>query len=212
MNAQVYPIFPIPLYVANYDKDLKDVIEYFDNCEMQDTKAGYGMISNNSYILDNPICNEINEFLMSCFKDFATNIMRYRYEELQFAQSWLTYKNPNQIHKAHTHPNTLLAGVFYYDAHEDDAAICFSKDVKSFNRSYFEPSLHDDYQSHVFSQEEIYYMPKKNDFLIFPSWLTHGVPPNRTNRIRKALGVNALTKGTLGDKETISEIIFGRYA
>ncbi len=112
MNAQVYPIFPIPLYVANYDKDLKDVIEYFDNCEMQDTKAGYGMISNNSYILDNPICNEINEFFMSCFKDFATNIMRYRYEELQFAQSWLTYKNPNQIHKAHTHPNTLLAGVF----------------------------------------------------------------------------------------------------
>jgi hypothetical protein len=30
--------------------------------------------------------------------------------------------------------------------------------------------------------------------------------------VRKALGVNALTKGTLGDKETISEIIFGRYA
>ena len=40
----------------------------------------------------------------------------------------------------------------------------------------------------------------------------HGVPPNKTNRVRKALGVNALTKGTLGDKETISEIIFGRYA
>ena len=66
MNAQVYPIFPVPLYVANYDKDTKDVIEYFDSCEMQDTKAGYGMISNNSYILDNPICNEINEFFMSC--------------------------------------------------------------------------------------------------------------------------------------------------
>ena len=206
MNAQVYPIFPTPLYVANYDKDLKDVIDYFDSSEMQDTKAGYGMISTNSYILDNPICNELNTFLMSCFEDFATNIMRYRFKELGFAQSWLTYKNPNQIHKAHTHPNTLLAGVFYYDA------ICFSKDVKSFNRSYFEPSLHDDYQSHVFSQEEIYYMPKKNDFLIFPSWLTHGVPPNKTNRVRKALGVNALTKGTLGDKETISEIIFGRYS
>jgi uncharacterized protein (TIGR02466 family) len=187
MNAQVYPIFPTPLYVANYDKDLKDVIDYFDSSEMQDTKAGYGMISTNSYILDNPICNELNTFLMSCFEDFATNIMRYRFKELGFAQSWLTYKNPNQIHKAHTHPNTILAGVFYYDAHEDDAAICFSKDVKSFNRSYFEPSLHDDYQNHVFSQEEIYYMPKKNDFLIFPSWLTHGVPPNsiRSKRLNE---------------------------
>ena len=42
--------------------------------------------------------------------------------------------------------------------------------------------------------------------------MMHGVPPNKTNRTRKALGVNALTKGTLGDKKTISEIIFGRYA
>ena len=52
----------------------------------------------------------------------------------------------------------------------------------------------------------------QNNFIIFPSYLTHGVPPNKTNRVRKALGVNALTKGTLGDQETISEIIFGRYA
>ena len=40
----------------------------------------------------------------------------------------------------------------------------------------------------------------------------HGVPPNNTNRVRKALGVNSLTINTLGDRETISEIIFGRYA
>jgi uncharacterized protein (TIGR02466 family) len=212
MNAQVYSLFPTPLYVGNYDKDINEVISYFDSCDMLETNSGYGMISKNSYILDNPICDDLNKFLMSCFEDFATNIMRYRFKELAFAQSWLTYKNPNQFHKAHTHPNTLLAGVFYYDAYEDDAAICFSKEVKSFNRSYFEPSLHDDYQNHIFSQEEIYYKPKKNDFIIFPSWLTHGVPPNKTNRVRKALGVNALTKGTLGDKETISEIIFGRYS
>jgi hypothetical protein len=64
----------------------------------------------------------------------------------------------------------------------------------------------------MFSQEEVYFTPKHNNFIIFPSHLTHGVPPNRTNKVRKALGVNALTKGTLGDRETISEIIFGRYA
>jgi hypothetical protein len=104
-----------------------------------------------------------------------------------------------------------LAGVFYYDVQPNDAAICFSKDVKSFGRSSFEPSLLNDYQSYPFSQEEIYFTPKQNNFIIFPSYVTHGVPPNKTNRIRKALGVNALTKGTLGDQKTISEIIFGRY-
>jgi len=70
----------------------------------------------------------------------------------------------------------------------------------------------DDYQSYLYSQEEIYYTPQQNEFIIFPSYLTHGVPPNKTHRVRKALGVNVLTSGTLGDQETISEIIFGRYA
>jgi uncharacterized protein (TIGR02466 family) len=148
---------------------------------------------------------------MTCFKDFATNIMRYKYEDLQFAQSWLSYKKPGQIHKAHTHPNSLLAGVFYYDVQPGDASICFSKEVKSFNRPYLEPSLLDDYQEHIFSQEEVYYSPNKNDFIIFPSWLTHGVPPNNTSKIRKTLGVNILTKNTFGDSQTISEIIFGRH-
>ena len=61
MNAQVYSLFPTPLYVANYDKDIKEVIDYFDKCEMLDTKSGYGMISKNSYILDNPICDDLNK-------------------------------------------------------------------------------------------------------------------------------------------------------
>lgn len=205
-------MFPVPLYVNSYEGDITEAVRYMDSQEMHSPNSGYGMISKNSYIIDHPVFEDLRSFFMECFKDFATNIMRYRYEDLQFAQSWLTYKSPGQFHKAHTHPNTLLAGVFYYDFQPDDAAICFSKDVKSIGRSSFEPSLLDDYQQYPFSQEEIYFTPKQNDFIIFPSHITHGVPPNTTNRVRKALGVNALTKGTLGDQETISEIIFGRYA
>lgn len=211
-KAEVFPIFATPLYATTYEEDITDIVEYFNSCEMDQANGGYGVISKNSYILDSPICKPLSNFIMSCFKDFATNIMRYDYKELQFAQSWLTYKMPGQSHRAHTHPNTLLAGVFYYDTQPNDAAICFSKEVKAIGRSYLEPSLLPDYQQYPFSQEEVYFTPQQNNFIIFPSYLTHGVPPNKTNRIRKALGVNALTKGTLGDKETISQIIFGRYA
>lgn len=212
-NAQVYQLFPTPLYVTTYEGDISEIVDYFNSNEMDAASGGgYGEISKNSYILDNPICTPLNTFIKKCFEDFTTNIMRYKYDDIEFAQSWLTYKQPGQFHKAHSHPNTLLAGVFYYDVQPEDAAICFSKEVKAFNRSYLEPSLLDDYQSHPFSQEEIYFTPQQNNFIIFPSWLMHGVPPNKTNRVRKALGVNALTKGTLGDQKTISEIIFGRYA
>ena len=212
MSAQVFNLFPTPLYVNTYPGDTTEIVKYFDSAEMNETNPGYGMISKNSYIIDSPVCAPLSNWIMGCFKEFATEVMRYDYKELQFAQSWLTYKMPGQFHKAHTHPNTLIAGVFYYDRQEDDAAICFSKEAKSFNRSYFEPSLLADYNNHPYSQEEIYFSPKQNNLIIFPSYVTHGVPPNQTNRVRKALGVNALTKGTLGDRETISEIIFGRYS
>jgi uncharacterized protein (TIGR02466 family) len=211
-NTEVFPLFATPLYATTYQGDATEIIKYFDSCEMNQAHGGYGIISKNSYILDNPVCKPLSDFMMACFQDFATNIMRYKYRELEFAQSWLTYKTPGQSHKAHTHPNTLLAGVFYYDVQPNDASICFSKEVRSVGRSYLEPSLLDDYQQHPFSQEEVYFTPKQNNFIIFPSHVMHGVPPNETGRVRKALGVNALTKGTLGDQETISQIIFGRYA
>jgi uncharacterized protein (TIGR02466 family) len=199
------------LYVTSYEKDTTELVKYFDSCEMNEPQGGYGIISQDSYIIDNPACKELSDFIMEHMRAFATNVMRYDYEELQFAQSWLTYKKPGQFHKAHTHPNTLIASVFYYDHEDGDASICFSQEAKAYNRSYLEPSLLPDYQQYSFSQEEIYFQPKKNNLIIFPSYVTHGVPPNETNKVRKALGVNALTKGKLGDKETISEIIFGRY-
>jgi len=210
-NVKVFDLFPTPLYVTTYESDTTEIIKYFDSCEMNEPQGGYGIISKDSYIVDNPICKPLADFVMHHFKEFATNVMRWDYEELMFAQSWLTYKKPGQFHKAHTHPNTLIAGVFYYEHYEDDAAICFSKEAKSYHRSYLEPSLLEDYQQYPYSQEEIYFKPQQNNFIIFPSYVTHGVPPNTTNRVRKALGINALTKGKLGDRETISEIIFGRY-
>lgn len=211
-NIKVFNLFPIPLYVTTYKGNTNKIVKYFDSCEMNETNNGYGIISKNSYIIDNPVCKSLADFFMLHFKKFATEIMRYNYKELEFAQSWLTYKKPGQFHKAHTHPNTLLAGVFYYDHEPGDASICFSKVVGSQHRSYLEPSLLPDYQEYPYSQDEIYFTPQRNNFIIFPSYVTHGVPPNKTNKIRKALGVNVLTKGTLGDQKTISEIIFGRYA
>jgi len=209
---KVFNLFPIPLYVNKYEGDTTEIVRYFDSQEMNPANGPYGIISKNSYVLDNPVCNPLNDWFRQCFRDFATHIMRYDYEDIEFAQSWLTYKDPGQFHKAHTHPNTLLAGVFYYDHEPGDASIVFSKEVKSFYRPYMEPKLLQDYQEHAYSQEEIYFTPERNTFIIFPSWLMHGVPPNKTNRTRKALGVNALTKGTLGERETISEIVYSRYA
>lgn len=211
-KAQVFPLFPTPLYVTSYEGDTTEIIKYFDSCEMNPGNEAYGAISKNTYVIEHPVCRPLSEFIMDCFKDYATNIMRYKYQDLQFAQSWLTYKEKGQAHKVHTHPNTLLSAVFYYDHEPGDSAICFSKVCTALGRSYLEPSLLEDFQDYMYAQEQMYFYPVKNNLIIFPSWLLHGVPPSNVDKVRKALGVNALTKGTFGDQQTVSEIIFGRYA
>jgi uncharacterized protein (TIGR02466 family) len=211
IDSHVFQLFPTPLFVATYPNDVSEIVSYFESCPMkQAVDNSYGMISQNTYILDNKICTPLVSFFKYCFNMFARDIMRYK-GEMELSQSWLTYKSPGQSHRVHTHPNTVLAGVFYYDVQPDDSAICFSKEIKSFNRPYIEPSLLDDYQEHPYSQEEVYFVPSQNNFIIFPSWLPHGVPPNKTNRVRKALGVNAIPKTNLGDEHTISEIKYSRY-
>ena len=107
-DAQVFNLFPTALYVTNYRADTSVFTKYFDDQEMEDPASGggYGVISKNSYIIDDPICKPLATFFMRCFEDYATNIMRWKYDELQFSQSWLTYKEPGQFHKAHSHPNT----------------------------------------------------------------------------------------------------------
>jgi len=86
-ESAIFPLFPTPLYVTTYNKDTTDIVNYFDNCEMNEPHGGYGIISKNSYVIDNPICKPLSDFIMGHMREFATNVMRYDYEELQFAQS-----------------------------------------------------------------------------------------------------------------------------
>ena len=108
-NAQVHSVFPTPVYVANLGHDLTPkMLNYLNNQEFNEHNPGYGCISKNSYVMDDPIMQPLGDWVMNCMKDFATNIMRYKYKDLVFTQSWLTKKLQHTSHKAHTHPNLSL--------------------------------------------------------------------------------------------------------
>ena len=211
-NAEVHSIFPTPVYIANLNRDLtSEMLDYLDDQEFDEHNPGYGCISKNTYIMDDPIMKPSSDWVMRCMKDYATNVMRYNYKDLVFTQSWLTRKLQHTSHKAHTHPNTLISSVFYYEIKEGDPPLCFSKHIRATNRPILEPSFTDDYNEHLFSQDMYFVHPKQNDLVIFPSWITHGVPPNPNKEFRKSLGINALPKGVLGDLESIAGLEYERY-
>ena len=71
-NVKVFDLFPTPLYVTTYEGDTTEIVKYFDSCEMNEPQGGYGIISKDSYIVDNPICKPLADFAMHHFKEFAT--------------------------------------------------------------------------------------------------------------------------------------------
>ena len=126
---------------------------------------------------------------------------------MDLGRAWRT----ETTHTAHTHPNTLISSVFYYEMKPNDPPICFSYKAGANRKSFIEPAVFDDFNQQPFSQHEYYYHPKQNDLVIFPSYLTHGVPPNPNKEFRKSLGINALPKGVLGDLESIAGLEYERY-
>ena len=67
-DAQVFNLFPTALYVTNYRADTSVFTDYFDSQEMEEPTGGYGVISKNSYIVDDPICKPLSDFFMRCLK------------------------------------------------------------------------------------------------------------------------------------------------
>ena len=61
-EAQVFNMFPIPLYVTTYKGDTSEIVKYFNSQEMNPAHGGgYGEISKNSYIIDDPICKPLSQ-------------------------------------------------------------------------------------------------------------------------------------------------------
>ena len=73
-DAQVFNLFPTALYVTNYRADTSVFTDYFNSQEMEEPTGGYGVISKNSYIIDDPICKPLSDFFMSCFNQFCSAI------------------------------------------------------------------------------------------------------------------------------------------
>ena len=54
----------------------------------------------------------------------------------------------------------------------------------------------------------LYYAIKNNYLILFPSWLTHSVKPNKEATIdRISLAFNTFVKGNLGKRENLNHLI-----
>ncbi len=210
-QAEIIELFPTPVMLRNYEGDLTKTVKFLDSCKMVgDFPQAYGTNSQDVHILDNKQCHSLKHFILESVTTFASKILNYDYTEYAISISWISYKQPGQFHTTHTHPNSLISGVFYYGEYEENTpAISFHKSIGGINASYLlaKPNL-DPEADQTYSAEQFNVPIKTNTLLLFPSHLLHSVPPNETDKVRKSLAFNVLPKGRIGDSGNLTEVLF----
>jgi uncharacterized protein (TIGR02466 family) len=210
-KSEILEIFATPLYVTTLPPELSHVIPFLDEQDMN-TKSdedNYGRRSKNSYILNESKCGDLSKFILECVKDYADNTLLYDYKSYKFSQSWVSYKEPGQHHTMHSHPNSLISGVFYYGPSEKNTpAIKFHKAIGGINQSVITPNSKSDKRSSKFAWTEFAVDFEPGLLVLFPSHLYHSVPVNKTNTIRCSLAFNVVPSIGFGSEDNLTELLF----
>lgn len=98
---------------------------------------------------------------------------------------WANRNGPGDYNAQHVHPNSFLSGSYYLAVPPDSGNIEIADPVRE--RVMDAYPLRTDAKHHM---RRIEYRCRDGLLIMFPSWLSHGVQPNRSTEMRYSLAFN----------------------
>jgi uncharacterized protein (TIGR02466 family) len=211
-DYQILELFPTPLLVNKIPENLSNVLSWFYEqplLEKDIDTNNFGERSKNSYILNEPECIELSNYILNLTKKLG-NVLGYDYETYKFSQSWISVKLPGQQHHYHTHPNSIISGVFYFGkSTQETPAIKFHKNlsVGSHTNSIHAKKINNlDDPNYVKDEFDVNFEPGL--LILFPSYLHHSVPINKSNEPRYSMAFNIIPQEGFGNETELTELKF----
>ena len=196
----VIPLFASPLMVCSYDRDYKKELAWIKKQKYR--PGGRNEQSEDTFILDNKELKKIRTFFETKLNKFVTEVLQCT-NKFVITQSWLNRAGKGESHYTHTHPNSIVSGVWYPHTHEKLPPIKFFGDrdatVEVTTSSY-----------NHFNNDSFLFPAKSGELLLFPSIMRHGVLPNKYEEKRISLSFNTWVKGDLGDASKLTSLPFDR--
>jgi uncharacterized protein (TIGR02466 family) len=173
----------------------------FNFLSNQDTQANIGNLSSrDTYILDRPELSKLRSELLSIIRTYFKSVYQPANDlDVYITQSWVNYTKPGEHHHVHAHYNSFISGVFYIHGEGDADRIMFHKPSYEFIR--LEPN-----QWNVHNSRTWWFPVNTGDIVLFPSNLTHEVPPTTSHKKRLSLAFNVFLKGHLGGNKELTEL------
>jgi len=189
-------LFPIPIGFFKYDGEVDK-----DFLVNQPQRPNDGNTSSeDKYLLKHKKLLSLRQFIEKALHEyFMATYCPKNDTRLKITQSWLNWTKPNQYHHKHAHPNSLISGCYYVNAHKDSDKIFFYRE--GYQQIKFPPA-----EWNAYNSESWWYSVGTGDLVLFPSSLTHMVQPVEGEDTRISLAFNTFPIGVIGDENELTAL------
>ena len=193
--------WPIPIAINYFHREFTD--QEREVCMEFLEERVVNMGNSHSFdadVLEHPVFADIKKFCLESVSAFMYHALGME-EGLEpyITISWINACEPGQSHHRHAHPNSLVSGVFYFNANEEQDNITFYK--PGYHRvMYWQPS------STKYNIESFCVPVHTGHLVLFDSSIEHAVDPTQGEHVRISLSFNTFIKGTVGKKELLTRL------
>ena len=194
LQANLISLFANPVMIAKETFDMdEETKKYIENLPKQPNRGGGGnLYTQDTYILEDSKLKKLKDYVSNYINFYFYELMSVNKTRCQIyiTQSWFNYNKKETKHHPHSHPNSIISGVFYLD--DNQAPITFHRENRTINLDLMLNDFNE------FNSSNYSISTKKNTLIMFPSKLTHGVQSNESEKERISLSFNTYVKGDMG--------------
>ena len=142
--------------------------------------------------------------LAACVGNAAKSILRFLrigHEACEITGCWATVLARGAAHKAHSHPNNFLSGVYYVQVQADADTVNFH-DPRG-QAAIIRPPVT---ELTAYNTDQVVVEIGTGTLLVFPAWLPHSVDANRSENPRISVSFNIMFASFA---ETMGEPLWG---
>jgi uncharacterized protein (TIGR02466 family) len=190
-SATLVGLFTVPILVTklNYS-DIESVEaickEEYNKDPEGSMKSNYGGWQSNN--LQN--CElEVTLFpeIQNICQQFAKDVLKIG-KPVKMLNAWININDKNSSNVTHTHPHSILSGVYYVKTPENSGNIkFFHPAIDMFERDWSDIQKLEPLE---INSPAWWFTPEEGHMYLFPSWLKHNVLPNKSDDERISISFN----------------------
>jgi uncharacterized protein (TIGR02466 family) len=193
-DLSVKDLFPTPLWVADLEPDLAVRINGELETAIKELIEPRPQIPVGSTWQTTPMLHKHARFAEFCglvrkAGAAALAFLDLKHRDFDITGCWANINPTGGLNSPHTHPNNFLSGVYYVSLPQDAGQIVFA-DPRPQAQSILPPV--EKWNKYV--GNEIKLQVKPGRMVIFPAWLVHSVPVNRSAEERISMSFNLMFK------------------